>query len=203
MEQDLKTPLLDNIFSALKRIQKIVKRSQRWDQILFWIIAANALYLSWSFIYHTSITSYMNRSEFIEMYKLPLIAEAFSVLVGILLIPIKKRNQKKLRSLPVTAIREIFERGEVPSLIIPLSEEKDPYLELIQTIFPNIKDHTLKVFDREVLNILIRISSLIDWDQDLGTLREILVSEIESLSEQERREYLRDFSELEKFFSEL
>lgn len=199
MEQDLKTPLLDNIFSALKRIQKIVKRSQRWDQILFWIIAANALYLSWSFIYHTSITSYMNRSEFIEIYKLPLIAEAFSVLVGLLLIPIRKRNIKKLKTIPITAIWEMVERGEVPSLII----SQDPYLELLEEIFPHLKYSNVKIFNKDTLDILLRISSLTNWDQDLESLRNILASEITSLSEQERAELLKNFSELEKFFSEL
>lgn len=203
MKKEIKAPILELIISELRKIANITRRSEKWDRILFWLVLTVAFYLGLSFIYLVKITSYIDKSQFIEIYKVPLIAEAFSVLVGILLIPIKKRNQKKLRSLPVTAIREIFERGEVPSLIIPLSEQEDPYLDLIEQVFPNIKDFQTEILDGRTLDTLLRISSLIDWDQDIGILRDVLSSEITSLSEQERAEFVKKFSELEKFFSEL
>lgn len=199
MKKEIKAPILELIISELRKIANITRRSEKWDRILFWLVLTVAFYLGLSFIYLVKITSYIDKSQFIEIYKVPLIAEAFSVLVGLLLIPIRKRNIKKLKTIPITAIWEMVERGEVPSLII----SQDPYLELLEEIFPHLKYSNVKIFNKDTLDILLRISSLTNWDQDLESLRNRLASEITSLSEQERAELLKNFSELEKFFSEL
>ena len=204
MEKEKNTPILEQIIKRLEKIQEAEIISRKIAKILFQLILAATLYLLGLFIYWVKIASSMNSNEFIHAYKLPLILLAIAVSIGINQNISRYRQKKRLQRFPVSEIRIMIEMKKVPDLLISLDDE-------------NSEDRVIREnsYDRRTLRILVFIFMLIqskyileilddlDLIYVLEALRDLLVSEIETLEDGQRNQYLQELSALEEFFANL
>ena len=204
MGKEKNTPILEQIIKRLEEIQEAEIISRKIAKILFQLILAATLYLLGLFIYWVKIASSMNSNEFIHAYKLPLISLAIAVSIGINQNISRYRQKKRLQRFPVSEIRIMIEMKKVPDLLISLGDE-------------NSEDSVIREnsYDRRTLRILVFIFMLIqskyileilddlDLIYVLEALRDLLVSEIETLEDGQRNQYLQELSALEEFFANL
>lgn len=204
MGKEKNTPILEQIIKRLEEIQEAEIISRKIAKILFQLILAATLYLLGLFIYWVKIASSMNSNEFIHAYKLPLISLAIAVSIGINQNISRYRQKKRLQRFPVSEIRIMIEMKKVPDLLISLGDE-------------NSEDSVIREnsYDRRTLRILVFIFMLIqskyileilddlDLIYVLEALRDLLVSEIETLEDGQRNQYLQELSTLEEFFANL
>lgn len=204
MGKEKNTPILEQIIKRLEEIQEAEIISRKIAKILFQLILAATLYLLGLFIYWVKIASSMNSNEFIHAYKLPLISLTIAVSIGINQNISRYRQKKRLQSFPVSEIRIMIEMKKVPDLLISLGDE-------------NSEDSVIREnsYDKRTLRILVFIFMQIQSkyileildDLDiiyvLEDLRYRLISEIESLEDGQRNEYLQELSALEEFFANL
>lgn len=204
MKKEENTLLLEQIIKRLEEIQEAEIISRKIAKILFQLILAATLYLLGLFIYWVKIASSMDSNEFIHAYKLPLISLAFAVSIGINQNISRYRQKKRLQRFPVSEIRIMIEMKKVPDLLISLGDE-------------NSKDSVIREnsYDKRTLRILVFIFMLIkskyileilddlDLIYVLEALRDLLVSEIETLEDGQRNQYLQELSAFEEFFANL
>ena len=204
MKKEENTLLLEQIIKRLEEIQEAEIISRKIAKILFQLILAATLYLLGLFIYWVKIASSMDSNEFIHAYKLPLISLAFAVSIGINQNISRYRQKKRLQRFPVSEIRIMIEMKKVPDLLISLGDE-------------NSEDSVIREnsYDKRTLRILVFIFMLIkskyileilddlDLIYVLEALRDLLVSEIETLEDGQRNQYLQELSALEEFFANL
>lgn len=204
MGKEKNTPILEQIIKRLEEIQEAEIISRKIAKILFQLILAATLYLLGLFIYWVKIASSMNSNEFIHAYKLPLISLAIAVSIGINQNISRYRQKKRLQRFPVSEIRIMIEMKKVPDLLISLGDE-------------NSEDSVIREnsYDRRTLRILVFIFMQIkskyileilddlDLIYVLEALRDLLVSEIETLEDGQRNQYLQELSALEEFFANL
>lgn len=204
MKKEENTLLLEQIIKRLEAIQEAEIISRKIAKILFQLILVATLYLLGLFIYWVKIASSMDSNEFIHAYKLPLISLAFTVTIGINQNISRYRQKKRLQRFPVSEIRIMIEMKKVPDLLISLGDE-------------NSEDSVIREnsYNKRTLRILIFIFMLIqskyileilddlDLIYVLEALRDRLISEIESLEDGQRNEYLQELSALEEFFANL
>ena len=204
MKKEENTLLLEQIIKRLEEIQEAEIISRKIAKILFQLILAATLYLLGLFIYWVKIASSMNSNEFIHAYKLPLISLAIAVSIGINQNISRYRQKKRLQRFPVSEIRIMIEMKKVPDLLISLGDE-------------NSEDSVIREnsYDRRTLRILVFIFMLIqskyileilddlDLIYVLEALRDLLVSEIETLEDGQRNQYLQELSAFEEFFANL
>ena len=199
MEKEKNTPILEQIIKRLEKIQEVEIRSRKTAKILFWLILVNTLYLSYCFI-----SSSLDSNAFIQNYSPALISLTAAVIIGISRSLLDYRQKKRLQRFPVSEIRIMIEMKKVPDLLIPLGDE-------------NSADRVIREnsYDRRTLRILVFIFMLIqskyileilddlDLIYFLEDLRYRLISEIESLEDGQRNEYLQELSAFEEFFANL
>ena len=199
MEKEKNTPILEQIIKRLEKIQEVEIRSRKTAKILFWLILVNTLYLSYCFI-----SSSLDSNAFIQNYSPALISLTAAVIIGISRSLLDYRQKKRLQRFPVSEIRIMIEMKKVPDLLISLGDE-------------NSEDSVIREnsYDKRTLRILVFIFMLIkskyileilddlDLIYVLEALRDLLVSEIESLEDGQRNEYLQELSALEEFFANL
>ena len=204
MKKEENTLLLEQIIKRLEEIQEAEIISRKIAKILFQLILAATLYLLGLFIYWVKIASSMDSNEFIHAYKLPLISLAFAVSIGINQNISRYRQKKRLQRFPVSEIRIMIEMKKVPDLLISLGDE-------------NSKDSVIREnsYDKRTLRILVFIFMLIkskyileilddlDLIYVLEALRDLLVSEIETLEDGQRNQYIQELSAFEEFFANL
>ena len=204
MKKEENTLLLEQIIKRLEEIQEAEIISRKIAKILFQLILAATLYLLGLFIYWVKIASSMDSNEFIHAYKLPLISLAFAVSIGINQNISRYRQKKRLQRFPVSEIRIMIEMKKVPDLLISLGDE-------------NSEDSVIREnsYDKRTLRILVFIFMLIkskyileilddlDLIYVLEALRDLLVSEIETLEDGQRNQYLQELSAFEEFFANL
>jgi hypothetical protein len=204
MKKEENTLLLEQIIKRLEAIQEAEIISRKIAKILFQLILAATLYLLGLFIYWVKIASSMDSNEFIHAYKLPLISLAFAVSIGINQNISRYRQKKRLQRFPVSEIRIMIEMKKVPDLLISLGDE-------------NSEDSVIREnsYDKRTLRILVFIFMLIkskyileilddlDLIYVLEALRDLLVSEIETLEDGQRNQYLQELSAFEEFFANL
>ena len=204
MKKEENTLLLEQIIKRLEEIQEAEIISRKIAKILFQLILAATLYLLGLFIYWVKIASSMDSNEFIHAYKLPLISLAFAVSIGINQNISRYSQKKRLQRFPVSEIRIMIEMKKVPDLLISLGDE-------------NSKDSVIREnsYDKRTLRILVFIFMLIkskyileilddlDLIYVLEALRDLLVSEIETLEDGQRNQYLQELSAFEEFFANL
>ena len=204
MKKEENTLLLEQIIKRLEAIQEAEIISRKIAKILFQLILAATLYLLGLFIYWVKIASSMDSNEFIHAYKLPLISLAFAVTIGINQNISRYRQKKRLQRFPVSEIRIMIEMKKVPDLLISLGDE-------------NSEDSVIREnsYNKRTLRILVFIFMLIkskyileilddlDLIYVLEALRDLLVSEIETLEDGQRNQYLQELSALEEFFVNL
>ena len=204
MKKEENTLLLEQIIKRLEEIQEAEIISRKIAKILFQLILAATLYLLGLFIYWVKIASSMDSNEFIHAYKLPLISLAFAVSIGINQNISRYRQKKRLQRFPVSEIRIMIEMKKVPDLLISLGDE-------------NSEDSVIREnsYDKRTLRILVFIFMLIkskyileilddlDLIYVLEALRDLLVSEIETLEDGQRNQYLQELSAFEGFFANL
>ena len=204
MKKEENTLLLEQIIKRLEAIQEAEIISRKIAKILFQLILAATLYLLGLFIYWVKIASSMDSNEFIHAYKLPLISLAFAVTIGINQNISRYRQKKRLQRFPVSEIRIMIEMKKVPDLLISLDDE-------------NSEDRVIREnsYDRRTLRILVFIFMLIkskyileilddlDLIYVLEALRDRLISEIETLEDGQRNQYLQELSAFEEFFANL
>lgn len=199
MEKEKNTPILEQIIKRLEKIQEVEIRSRKTAKILFWLILVNTLYLSYCFI-----SSSLDSNAFIQNYSPALISLTAAVIIGISRSLLDYRQKKRLQRFPVSEIRIMIEMKKVPDLLISLGDE-------------NSEDRVIREnsYDRRTLRILVFIFMLIqskyileilddlDLIYFLEDLRYRLISEIESLEDGQRNEYLQELSAFEEFFANL
>lgn len=204
MKKEENTLLLEQIIKRLEEIQEAEIISRKIAKILFQLILAATLYLLGLFIYWVKIASSMDSNEFIHAYKLPLISLAFAVSIGINQNISRYRQKKRLQRFPVSEIRIMIEMKKVPDLLISLGDE-------------NSEDSVIREnsYDKRTLRILVFIFMLIkskyileilddlDLIYVLEALRDLLVSEIETLEDGQRNQYIQELSAFEEFFANL
>ncbi len=204
MKKEENTLLLEQIIKRLEAIQEAEIISRKIAKILFQLILAATFYLLGLFIYWVKIASSMDSNEFIHAYKLPLISLAFAVSIGINQNISRYRQKKRLQRFPVSEIRIMIEMKKVPDLLISLGDE-------------NSEDSVIREnsYDKRTLRILVFIFMLIkskyileilddlDLIYVLEALRDLLVSEIETLEDGQRNQYLQELSAFEEFFANL
>ena len=204
MKKEENTLLLEQIIKRLEAIQEAEIISRKIAKILFQLILAATLYLLGLFIYWVKIASSMDSNEFIHACKLPLISLAFAVSIGINQNISRYRQKKRLQRFPVSEIRIMIEMKKVPDLLISLGDE-------------NSEDSVIREnsYDKRTLRILVFIFMLIkskyileilddlDLIYVLEALRDLLVSEIETLEDGQRNQYLQELSAFEEFFANL
>ena len=204
MKKEENTLLLEQIIKRLEAIQEAEIISRKIAKILFQLILAATLYLLGLFIYWVKIASSMDSNEFIHAYKLPLISLAFAVSIGINQNISRYRQKKRLQRFPVSEIRIMIEMKKVPDLLISLGDE-------------NSEDSVIREnsYDKRTLRILVFIFMLIkskyileilddlDLIYVLEALRDLLVSEIETLEDGQRNQYIQELSAFEEFFANL
>lgn len=204
MKKEENTLLLEQIIKRLEEIQEAEIISRKIAKILFQLILAATLYLLGLFIYWVKIASSMDSNEFIHAYKLPLISLAFAVTIGINQNISRYRQKKRLQRFPVSEIRIMIEMKKVPDLLISLGDE-------------NSEDSVIREnsYDKRTLRILVFIFMLIkskyileilddlDLIYVLEALRDLLVSEIETLEDGQRNQYIQELSAFEEFFANL
>ena len=204
MKKEENTLLLEQIIKRLEAIQEAEIISRKIAKILFQLILAATLYLLGLFIYWVKIASSMDSNEFIHAYKLPLISLAFAVSIGINQNISRYRQKKRLQRFPVSEIRIMIEMKKVPDLLISIGDE-------------NSEDSVIREnsYDKRTLRILVFIFMLIkskyileilddlDLIYVLEALRDLLVSEIETLEDGQRNQYLQELSAFEEFFANL
>ena len=195
---------MEQIIKRLEEIQEAEIISRKIAKILFQLILAATLYLLGLFIYWVKIASSMDSNEFIHAYKLPLISLAFAVSIGINQNISRYRQKKRLQRFPVSEIRIMIEMKKVPDLLISLGDE-------------NSEDSVIREnsYDKRTLRILVFIFMLIkskyileilddlDLIYVLEALRDLLVSEIETLEDGQRNQYIQELSAFEEFFANL
>lgn len=199
MEKEKNTPILEQIIKRLEKIQEVEIRSRKTAKILFWLILVNTLYLSYCFI-----SSSLDSNAFIQNYSPALISLTAAVIIGISRSLLDYRQKKRLQRFPVSEIRIMIEMKKVPDLLISLGDE-------------NSEDSVIREnsYNKRTLRILVFIFMLIkskyileilddlDLIYVLEALRDRLISEIESLEDGQRNEYLQELSALEEFFANL
>ena len=204
MKKEENTLLLEQIIKRLEAIQEDEIISRKIAKILFQLILAATFYLLGLFIYWVKIASSMDSNEFIHAYKLPLISLAFAVSIGINQNISRYRQKKRLQRFPVSEIRIMIEMKKVPDLLISLGDE-------------NSEDSVIREnsYNKRTLRILVFIFMLIkskyileilddlDLIYVLEALRDLLVSEIETLEDGQRNQYLQELSAFEEFFANL
>lgn len=204
MKKEENTLLLEQIIKRLEAIQEAEIISRKIAKILFQLILAATFYLLGLFIYWVKIASSMDSNEFIHAYKLPLISLAFAVSIGINQNISRYRQKKRLQRFPVSEIRIMIEMKKVPDLLISLGDE-------------NSEDSVIREnsYNKRTLRILVFIFMLIkskyileilddlDLIYVLEALRDLLVSEIETLEDGQRNQYLQELSAFEEFFANL
>lgn len=199
MGKEKNTPILEQIIKRLEKIQEVEIRSRKTAKILFWLILVNTLYLSYCFI-----SSSLDSNAFIQNYSPALISLTAAVIIGISRSLLDYRQKKRLQRFPVSEIRIMIEMKKVPDLLISLGDE-------------NSEDSVIREnsYNKRTLRILVFIFMLIkskyileilddlDLIYVLEALRDRLISEIESLEDGQRNEYLQELSALEEFFANL
>ena len=199
MKKEENTLLLEQIIKRLEAIQEAEIISRKIAKILFQLILAATLYLSYCFI---SLS--LDRNAFIQNYRPALILLIAAVSIGINQNISRYRQKKRLQRFPVSEIRIMIEMKKVPDLLISLGDE-------------NSEDSVIREnsYDRRTLRILVFIFMLIkskyileilddlDLIYVLEALRDLLVSEIETLEDGQRNQYLQELSALEEFFANL
>ncbi len=199
MKKEGKTPILEGIIKGLEEIQEAEIISRKIAKILFQLILAATLYLSYCFI---SLS--LDRNAFIQNYRPALISLAFAVSIGIRQNISRYRREKRLQRFPVSEIKIMIEMKKVPDLLISLDDENSEDRVIIENSY-----------DKRTLRILVFILILINSKyiskiRDelaliylIEALRDLLISEIESLEDGQRNEYLQELSAFEEFFANL
>lgn len=204
MKKEENTLLLEQIIKRLEEIQEAEIISRKIAKILFQLILAATLYLSYCFI---SLS--LDRNAFIQNYRPALILLIAAVSIGIRQNISRYRREKRLQRFPVSEIKTMVEIKKVPDLVISPPGE-DPYAKFIRK---NLRKR--KAYDERTLRILVFILILINSKyiskiRDelaliflIEALRDRLISEIESLEDGQRNEYLQELSAFEEFFANL
>ena len=199
MKKEENTLLLEQIIKRLEEIQEAEIISRKIAKILFQLILAATLYLSYCFI---SLS--LDRNAFIQNYRPALISLAFAVSIGIRQNISRYRREKRLQRFPVSEIKIMIEMKKVPDLLISLDDENSEDRVIIENSY-----------DKRTLRILVFILILINSKyiskiRDelaliylIEALRDLLISEIESLEDGQRNEYLQELSAFEEFFANL
>ena len=199
MKKEENTLLLEQIIRGLEEIQEVEIRSRKTAKFLFLLILATTLYLSYCFI-----SSSLDSNSFIQDYRLALILLTAVVTIGIFRSLLDYRQKKRLQRFPVSEIRIMIEMKNVPDLLISLGDE-------------NSEDSVIREnsYNEETLRILVFILMLINSKSILEildelppiylieALRDLLVSEIETLEDGQRNQYLQELSAFEEFFANL
>lgn len=199
MKKEENTLLLELIIRGLEEIQEVEIRSRKTAKFLFLLILATTLYLSYCFI-----SSSLDSNSFIQDYRLALILLTAAVTIGIFRSLLDYRQKKRLQRFPVSEIRIMIEMKNVPDLLISLGDE-------------NSEDSVIREnsYNEETLRILVFILMLINSKSILEildelppiylieALRDLLVSEIETLEDGQRNQYLQELSAFEEFFANL
>ena len=213
MEKKGKTPRLEQVIKKLQRISRKKRYFSMLDKALFWLVLAHALYLAYCFIYWVIIASSMDSNAFIHVYKLPLISLAVAMIIAIirmLNIPSTKREIQMVKSLSLFELKILLKSRIYPSIPVSLSEKDPQYHKLIKLIFPDMKGNDMKAngiteFSIQLIDnrSLIILSKLIGFKSDPESLKWALESEVATLEEEERNQYLQELSALEVFFANL
>lgn len=199
MKKEENTLLLEQIIRGLEEIQKVEIRSRKTAKFLFLLILTTTLYLSYCFI-----SSSLDSNVFIQNYRLTLILLTAAVIIGLFRNLLDYRQKKRLQRFPISEIRIMIEMKKVPDLLISLGDE-------------NSEDSVIREnsYDKRTLRILVFIFILIkskyileilddlDLIYVLEALRDLLVSEIETLEDGQRNQYLQELSAFEGFFANL
>ena len=213
MEKKGKTPILEQVIKKLQRISRKKRYFSTLEKVLFWLVLANTLYLAYCFIYWVIIASSMDSNAFIHAYKLPLISLAVAMIIAIiriLSIPSTRREIQMVKSLSLFELKILLKSRIYPSIPVSLSEKDPQYHKLIKLIFPDMKGNDMKAngiteFSIQVIDnrSLIILSKLIGFKSDPESLKWALESEVATLEEEERNQYLQELSALEAFFANL
>lgn len=207
MKKKENTLLLKQIIKRLEEIQEAEIISRKTAKILFLLILATTLYLSYCFI-----SSSLDSNSFIQDYRLALISLTAAVTIGIFRSLLNYRQKKRLQRFLVSEIRIMIEKKEVPFLLTSLPEE-NPADRVIREIS----------YDKKTLRVLVFILMLTKSKYILGildepdliylleALRDLLVSEIEPLEDGQRdqylqelwNQYLQELPAFEEFFANL
>lgn len=208
MEKKGKTPILEQVIKKLQRISRKKRSFSMLDKALFWLVLADTLYLSYCFI-----SSSLDSNAFIHAYKLPLISLAVAMIIAIiriLSIPSTRREIQMVKSLSLFELKILLKSRIYPSIPVSLSEKDPQYHKLIKLIFPDMKGNDMKAngiteFSIQVIDnrSLIILSKLIGFKSDPESLKWALESEVATLEEEERNQYLQELSALEEFFANL
>ena len=213
MEKKGKTPRLEQVIKKLQRISRKKRYFSTLEKVLFWLVLVDTLYLAYCFIYWVIIASSMDSNAFIHAYKLPLISLAVAMIIAIiriLSIPSTRREIQMVKSLSLFELKILLKSRIYPSIPVSLSEKDPQYHKLIKLIFPDMKGNDMKAngiteFSIQVIDnrSLIILSKLIGFKSDPESLKWALESEVATLEEEERNQYLQELSALEAFFANL
>ena len=146
MKKEENPLLLEQIIKRLEEIQEAEIISRKIAKILFQLILAATLYLSYCFI---SLS--LDRNAFIQNYRPALILLIAAVSIGINQNISRYRQKKRLQRFPVSEIRIMIEMKKVPDLLISLGDE-------------NSEDSVIREnsYDKRALRILVFIFMLIE-----------------------------------------
>lgn len=204
MKKEENTLLLEQIVRGLEEIQEVEIRSRKTAKFLFLLILATTLYLSYCFI-----SSSLDSNVFIQNYRLTLILLTAAVIIGLFRNLLDYRQKKRLQRFPISEIRIMIEMKKVPDLLISLDDKS--------LGDENHEDGMIREnsYDESTLRILVFILMLINSKYILEildelppiylieALRDLLISEIESLEDGQRNQYLQELSAFEGFFANL
>lgn len=201
MEKKVNPPILEQIIKALKKA-KVKEWVYLVSYNLFGICAIiSPFYLFVSLILWINAGLPIRIDRFYEAYKGSIILAIVSWigLISLILITIEI---KRTRGICLTRIRGVKDmiKNKVHPLAVPRSEVRGKYLQASLTY---LKKSSNLVLDRKAYKIVLGIKELIESEYDLETLRSLLVSEIESLEDGQRNEYLQELSAFEEFFANL
>lgn len=200
MKKEENTLLLEQIIRGLEEIQEVEIRSRKTAKFLFLLILATTLYLSYCFI-----SSSLDSNSFIQDYRLALILLTAAVTIGIFRSLLDYRQKKRLQRFPVSEIRIMIEMKKVPDLLISLGDENSEDSVVRENSY---NEETLRIL--VFILMLINSKSILEILDELPTpiylieaLRDLLVSEIETLEDGQRNQYLQELSAFEEFFANL
>ena len=202
MEKKKETPILEGIIKALKK-----GKVKEWVFLvscnLFVLCAIiSTFYLFVSLILWVNAGLPIRIDRFYEAHTDSIILAIVSW-IGVISLMLIVREIKQDRRIYLTRIREVkdmIENNTIPPLAVPHSEVRGKYLQASLTY---LKKSSNLVLDREAYEIVLGIKELIESEYDLEALRDLLVSEIETLEDGQRNQYLQELSAFEEFFANL